>query len=156
MNDLRAYVSAEGPFDGVIAFSQGSSLAAAFVLEQQMQAANEGEFQSSPFRCAIFFSGRLPYTDEGARPLSGESPKIPTTHGLIKCSTAHIWGSKDDIEPGQARKLSMLCWNKRRTVYVHQGGHEIPGPKSQDELTFSVHAIRRAIDWGNKQGSHHQ
>ena len=62
-------------------------------------------------------------------------------HGILNCPAAHVWGSNDDVELGQAQALSMLCRTEDSWVYVHQGGYEIPGPRSQDELTYSVHAM---------------
>lgn len=73
----------EGPFDGVIAFSQGTSLAAAYLIQNrldkltQITAPHSAQAPDHPFSCAVFFSGRMPYLDAGldeADRSEGDSP----------------------------------------------------------------------------------
>ena len=145
--DLQNYVSAEGPFDGIIAFSQGTSLAAALLLELQNDAANREGSRPQPLSFAVFFSGRLPFIDAGIKDALSIFSKKDT---LINIPTAHIWGARDDLEPGQPQALTELCKADDMVTFVHQGGHEIPGSGSHEALTESVHAIRRALDGINK------
>ncbi|MCJ1384591.1 hypothetical protein MMC17_007709 [Xylographa soralifera] len=140
VDDLDAYITAEGTFDAVMGFSQGALLASTLI------ARNEKQRLPQPFKCAVFFSGGVP-ADYDALSLGrlhgidltieGEAISIPTTH---------VWGSKDQQWPGRAFELSKVCSPRVRTIYIHDGGHEAPGSKSKSAVTSVVHAIRRTID----------
>lgn len=65
---------------------------------------------------------------------------------IISIPTAHVWGSQDTLWPGRALALSEICSSNMRTVYIHDGGHEVPGSKSKAAVTGTVHAIRKTID----------
>ncbi|KAL8769663.1 MAG: hypothetical protein Q9209_004460 [Squamulea sp. 1 TL-2023] len=135
--DLRGYIAAEGPFGGIITFSQSSSLAAAILLEQEYLAANG---QTGNLHCAIFISGRLPFIDSGE-----EMPQLPDRGARIEVPTVHIWGANDNLEPGNAEALSRLCNSMCSYTVIHNGGHEVPGPSDHRALIASTHAIRRAL-----------
>lgn len=133
---LDEYVTNEGPFDGVIGFSAGASLAILWLLWRQQQ-------QNVPVKCGIFFSNAhgpdqlktLGLGDTSDFQLSAENLNLPT---------AHIWGSCDDGE-GQANAECgwEICKPERRSSYVHGKGHEIP--TSSDDTIGMVKAIDRAI-----------
>ena len=136
--DLASYVAAEGPFDGVLAFSQGSALVARFLQGQGQGQGSQlhGHHRASPlppFKCAIF--------------LSGHPPDHDTTDGSasIMIPTVHIWGTNDELDPKQPEKLSNLCKSDCRSVFVHEGGHEVPNSRHADALTHAVRVIRRAL-----------
>lgn len=128
MAALESYIASDGPFDGIVAFSQGASLAAALLVD-------ESRLQRSGLRCAIFLCGRLPFVDAGAS----------HSHTTIEIATAHIWGAKDEMEPGQGLALRELCRPERRREHVHGGGHEVPGARDKEDLTESANAIRRML-----------
>jgi hypothetical protein len=65
---------------------------------------------------------------------------------LISLPTVHIWGSKDDFCKDAPRVIADLCASDVRHVFIHDGGHEIPGGKDKQAVTSSVHVIRRAIN----------
>ena len=145
--DLERLVNEEGPFDGVIAFSQGAALAASLIVHKTRQLRNAPP--SSPgFRCAIFFSGGVPMdpsilseSKTTFRPLSYEADGV-----VIEIPTAHIWGTNDDVYPTFGPVLSKLCKRDNRAEFIHSGGHDIPGPKNQEEVLKAVHAIKRTIE----------
>ena len=143
VHDLQTYIVEEGPFDGIIAFSQGTSLAAALLLELQNGAANGEGPRPQLLSCAVFLSGRLPYIDAGN---TEAQSTFCMKDAVIKIPTAHIWGASDDLEPGQSQALTRLCSADDMVTFVHQGGHEIPGSGSQEALTGSVRAMRRVLD----------
>ncbi|KAH7303215.1 hypothetical protein B0I35DRAFT_485347 [Stachybotrys elegans] len=81
---LDAYIEAEGPFDGVMAFSQGALLIMTYLAQKAFQGS------ASPFKCAIIFSVRDAYD-----PRLLEQGKLqnltPETSGeIIQIPTAHI------------------------------------------------------------------
>ena len=142
VNNLERFVSVEGPFDGIIAFSQATSLAAALLVERHDVSAKSGLPDHRPFKCAIFFSGRSPYIDAGIE----RSPEAQPNEAIIQIPTAHIWGANDDLEPGQPEALTRWCESDNRLTFIHQGGHEIPSSRDQEALVRSARIIRQAID----------
>ena len=145
-DDLSRYITVEGAFDGVIAFSQGTSLASAFILEQQLRSSDgESGVKDQPFRCAVFISGRLPYLDVSEEPYHVVHSGGTVLNSVIGIPTVHIWGTNDKVEPGQGLALSEMCKSQNRFVSVHDGGHEVPGPRNKEALTSSVHAIKRML-----------
>ncbi|KAI9046006.1 uncharacterized protein KD926_005952 [Aspergillus affinis] len=127
---LDQYVTNEGPFDGVIGFSAGASLAILWLLWRQQK-------QDIPVKMGVFFSNAHgpDHLKELGVSLSSEDLNLPT---------AHIWGSCDD---GQGQFTAKCGWGAckadRRSVYIHGKGHEIP--TAPDDTIGMVKAIDRAI-----------
>lgn len=142
LHDLERLVDEEGPFDGVMAFSQGAALAASLIVHKQRKDFH-GQQVRPVFRCAIFFSGGIPHSVSGGkrRELSFESDGE-----LIPIPTAHVWGANDTLFPTFGPVLSKLCINALRADFVHAGGHEIPGPKDQAAAVKATQIIKRAIE----------
>ena len=116
IDDLAAYVSAEGPFDGVMGFSQGAALAAMLLAR---------ESAAEPFRFAIFLCAGLPFCEASLRQgvLRHLDPKVDKE--VIQVPTAHIVGSKDDaLQASLAMKD--LCVAGGRGLFDHRAGHEVP------------------------------
>ncbi|KAF2807003.1 uncharacterized protein BDZ99DRAFT_393444 [Mytilinidion resinicola] len=142
VNDLEAFVAVEGPFDGVLAFSQGASVATTLMVRSQ-QRDRPGDLLSPVFKCAVFLGAAVPCDaarlDEGVvremtHEADGEVIQLPTTH---------IWGEKDGSPyPPQ---LAALCASRQKNVYVHGGGHEVPSSNTDEALRESVRVIKRAI-----------
>ena len=144
IDDLETYIASEGPFDAVMAFSQGACLAATLMIRQSQQD-SKGQ-TDPPFKCAIFFSGGGP-----ADPILLKQGKIrpldyATDGELIHVPTAHIWGANDQQRPIFSSVLSKLSNAAFRIIHIHTGGHEIPGPKDPIALDNTVKAIQRTID----------
>ncbi len=116
INDLAAYVSAEGPFDGVMGFSQGAALAAMLLARGS---------PAEPFRFAIFLCAGLPFCEASLRSgvLRHLDPKVDKE--LIRVPTAHIVGSKDDALHASLM-MRDLCLAKVGGLFDHGAGHEIP------------------------------
>ncbi|KAF3057127.1 putative Uncharacterized hydrolase C22A12.06c [Daldinia childiae] len=94
LTDLDNYVSEEGPFDAVLAFSQGAMVAATYIVWKARQTPKQQPI-ASLFKCAIFFSAWNAYDpdlfSQGIlRPLTSL-----TDNGAIHIPTAHIWGLGD-------------------------------------------------------------
>lgn len=136
---LDSYVIAEGPFDGVLAFSQGAIIAASY-LARRRQLGQLSKKSDLPFKCAIFFSAPAVYRIENGqlRPMTRDADGE-----MINIPTAHIWGSNDTTINGQA--ISDLCASETREIYVHEGGHEVPGARMNSAVKSSVQIIRRVI-----------
>lgn len=146
-----AYILDEGPFDGVIAFSQGALLTSTLLARKEKDQKDSSKakldgMMKRPFKCAVFFSGGVPVAYDAL--LGGEirAMELGAECEIISIPTAHVWGSQDTLWPGRALALSEMCSSNMRTVYIHDGGHEVPGSKSKAAVTGTVHAIRKTID----------
>jgi hypothetical protein len=65
----------------------------------------------------------------------------------IRVPTAHIWGAYDAAVAVQsAATLSNLCQMDLRSIFIHQGAHEIPGFGDASGLVGAVRCIQRTID----------
>ncbi|KAH7521052.1 hypothetical protein JRO89_XSUnG0123600 [Xanthoceras sorbifolium] len=108
---LKTVFSQEGPFDGIMGFSQGAAMAASIcALRERLKGAID-------FRFGILCSGyALPLTE--------------FQQGSINCPSLHIFGSdlgKDRQIANQAsRDLAMSFENGCSTVIEHDCGHIIP------------------------------
>lgn len=111
---LEEIIEEEGPFDGVLAFSQGCSVAAALTKR------HANNVQDPPFRFAVFMGAPLPhYVDDSGATRSRRDAKL--TIPIL-----HVMGTEDPVTP-QSRELAMLHTNPLdSSVVEHAGGHEIP------------------------------
>lgn len=96
----------------------------------------------------MFFSGGIPLIlgeEEGGydsvRFANRENDGV-----LLALPTANIWGRNDRLWPGTSELLNSLCEEEMRSVFIHEGGHEIPGVRTKDDVLGAVKAIRRAVD----------
>lgn len=141
VQDIEKFIATEGPYDGVIAFSQGIVLAGSVII-RSIQRGNP-----APFKCAIFFSPRMGPLDLGESERTGRPVEVdPKVHcGIIAVPTALIWG-ENDPDKTKAVEIQGLFVPETLTTYVHQGGHEIPGAGSNYEVIKCANAVRRTID----------
>lgn len=144
--DLEEYITEEGPFDGVMAFSQGAGLAASLLLHR-MQQDPEKALLYPVFRCAIFFSGGVPEDPKG---LMGGGPRrlmrLEDDGEVINIPSVHIWGRNDELHPDFGPVLSRLCRTSQREEHVHDEGHVIPGPKDHVAVQKVTKLIKRTIE----------
>ena len=141
LTDLERYIDTDGPFDGVIAFSQGASLAATLII----RSFSERQAVEVPFQCAIFFSA-TPAVEYAA--LEKGTLKQATANQMgqvIGIPTAHIHGRKDLVFEKSSQELKAMCRAELRSDFLHSGGHEIPGPGMKDDVTGAIRAINRTV-----------
>ena len=137
VDDLSTFVSSEGPFHGVMGFSQGAALAAMLFARNP---------SSVPFSFAIFLCAGLPFCERSLRQgmLRHLDPRVDGE--LIRVPTAHIVGAKDDALESSL-KLKDLCDSRVRGYFDHGAGHEVPvNPKgiTGDMARCVENAIARA------------
>jgi len=149
LDHLESYIEAEGPFDGVMAFSQGANLATMLMARQAQQDENldvaTRRDQQPIFKCAIFFSGAV-VDDPQALERNEARFLDPIKDGqLIHVPTAHIWGSNDHvfIPQGVGHSFGQLFEAGLQSEFIHEEGHEVP--KAKAAVIEAVNAIRRAI-----------
>jgi len=145
-------VTEEGPFDGVMGFSQGASLAASILIHHQI----ETPWLPPPFRVAIFLCATYPHSRNS---VDGEdvTDKVPmselpgrrsstdsgyssdedsakdsirvlyanSTKARIQIPTAHLYGENDQYLH-ESLEVVDLCDQRLSIEYKHKGGHEVP------------------------------
>ena len=109
----------EGPFDGILGFSHGGTLAAGFLIRH----AKLHPGQSPLFRCAIFINSLPPFRMD---PGDAQCPVIDDgLDGYIKIPTVSIAGAKDGLFD-YSLMLHRLCHGKNSCFVVHSSGHDVP------------------------------
>jgi predicted esterase len=107
---LHEHCTENGPFEGILGFSQGASMASLFIAAFQ---------QKFMFKYAIFIGGFIPRDSE----ISENYFALP----LLEIDTLHIYGEQDEIiTADESRKLSNVFDASRCIQVAHAGGHYIP------------------------------
>ena len=105
---LRATVARQGPFDGLLGFSQGAA-AAALLLAAEPRA----------FRCALLVAGYVPLDPTLAAALRALPP---LTHACLLVS-----GQADELVPRvRCNQLASCFAASAVTWFNHGGGHRLP------------------------------
>ncbi|KAJ6156515.1 hypothetical protein N7497_005400 [Penicillium chrysogenum] len=129
---LSETVALEGPFDGVLGFSHGGTLAAGFMIHHAKMNPNEPAL----FRCAIFINSLPPFRMElGQRPVVEEG-----LEGFISIPCVHIAGAKDPLFE-YSMALYRLCSARYSTFAVHGKGHDVPSDRKN--VAIIATAIRK-------------
>lgn len=138
---LNDYIEAEGPFDGVLAFSQGASLAAMHIVRKAVQE----PLQPPPFKFAVLISCSSVY-DPKAWLENGEVHVMQAEEvgTIINIPTAHIWGADDQFRD-EAEGVKNLSRTDVASFVMHSGGHEVPRAISKKDLADCTKAMRRAV-----------
>ena len=148
---LREIIASDGPYDGVIAFSEGAATAASMMLCDQ--AVPKGE--EPLFKLGIFFNSVMLFSpsetlgeditesilDTGAN-YTGYMHNLPTAKPKgrrdsiyafsakspgpqITVPTLHVIGSQD-IFADCSHELAKLCEASKAEILIHDGGHALP------------------------------
>ena len=115
---LRDAVSALGPFDGVLGFSQGASTAA-------LALATIPELQAT-VRFAVLFSGFEPMD-----PLAAAKLSVPENRGgaVRGVRSLHVHGVADQMISRRRAEALMGAFEKIPELFSHEGGHGVPSSK---------------------------
>lgn len=142
LNNLERFLALEGPYDGFLAFSQGTILVATYLLRHSMLY----PAASLPVKCVIFLSGNIPLDPAALQ--RGEVRQLDPKKDLmaLRLPTAHIWGSNDKMYPGKSESLYGLCPEEERSKFCHEEGHDIPSARAKEAVLGAVRAIRRTVD----------
>ena len=130
---INNIIERQGPFDGVIGFSQGSVMALATMLRYAKLNPDDDPL----FRFAIFFS--VPYIPE--KDTSGRQEEW----GRIRVPSLHICGETDELWFESSKVTAEKNCEKGLTnVIVHKGGHVIP--KDKPIVDRVIDAIEDLLD----------
>ncbi|KAI1761227.1 serine hydrolase FSH [Hypoxylon sp. FL1150] len=142
VHDLAEFLDTDGPFDGVVAFSQGGALATTLIAAEQRGLLTPPH---QPLKCAILLSCSQPF--DYAALHAGEIRRLtPMQAGCcIHIPTAHFWGSNDtEGSPGN-HDVYLLCDEGCRAKYVHSAGHGIPSGSKMAEVETMVDAMKATL-----------
>jgi pimeloyl-ACP methyl ester carboxylesterase len=152
---IWSVIKEDGPYDGVIGFSEGAALAASLLLchehEHDTGSIKPGEEprDDEPFKVAIFFNSVVmlsPSERIGSnitQSVADEKDKyieflhsdpdesvpifgfLPSLPTRITIPTLHVIGEDDDFAE-YSRVVVRLCFSETAEVFVHDGGHGLP------------------------------
>lgn len=142
LDNLDKFLALEGPYDGFLAFSQGTVLAATYLLRHTMLHPTA----PLPAKCAIFLSGNIPLDPAALQ--RGEARQLdPKKDGVVlRLPTAHIWGLNDKLYPGTSETLYGLCKEEEKSKFCHEEGHDIPSARAKEAVLGAARVIRRTVD----------
>lgn len=111
LSHLKSIVSKDGPFNGILGFSQGAAMAALVCAQKERLDLELG------FRFVIMCSG-FPINLAGYE------------KGSIKCPSLHVFGNEEggdrQISSGCSRELASYFEEGCRMIIEHDSGHIIP------------------------------
>ncbi|KAF6828256.1 hypothetical protein CPLU01_08629 [Colletotrichum plurivorum] len=107
---LKDFVRENGPFAGLVGFSQGARAAASLLLEEQ----REPFFGGRVF--GLFICGTFP-------------PFVPCEDVVIAAPTVHVIGLEDPWEPDSEELLGLCAKEGPRRVVRFPEGHHLPTSK---------------------------
>jgi hypothetical protein len=143
--NLKEYLEEEGPYDGVIAFSQSATMILTYLAYAARQNAL-GRHTIAPFRFAIFISiVQSPLDYEALQQGQVIEIRPERAKGVVDIPTVHIWGALDVNTEGASRAAE-VCRDDMKWIYVHERGHEVPGAGSRLEVTRVMNNIHRALE----------
>lgn len=118
LHNVHRYMDENGPFDGVVGFSAGGSLAATVLAEDQ-EKLRKG-LPNRNLKCGIFFCAYPPFTTDGKKLMLsdeyGELIGVPTLHVVSSSDTFHA----------SSLALWKLCSKGNSFLHEHNQGHMIP------------------------------
>ncbi|KAF1850313.1 uncharacterized protein K460DRAFT_269416 [Cucurbitaria berberidis CBS 394.84] len=133
----------EGPFDGIVGYSEGSTIAGTLLLHEKMRERDEG--REPMLKCALFFGGWPPMTPTLDGLVLADESEL-----MIEVPSCHIIGSLDPYLHGNIA-LYNVCDPDTAFIFDHAKGHTLPRDKHMvKELGDTV---RRMIDEVNGGGS---
>lgn len=108
----------EGPFDGIVGYSEGATIAGTLLLHEQMRERDEGRLPM--FKCALFFGGWPPMTPTLDGIVLADKSDL-----MIDIPTCHIIGSLDPYLHGNIA-LYNVCDPDSAYIFDHAKGHTLP------------------------------
>lgn len=128
---VKTAITEQGPFDGVLGFSQGAAFAALLLALQQ-----PGK-ESLGFKFAILIAGFK----------SRATQHSQLREQTIDCPSLHVFGDTDRIIPKELSEELVLQFQSPE-ILSHSGGHFTPATSGQKRhyLEFLDKMLNRAID----------
>ncbi|KAK7912255.1 hypothetical protein PG985_014736 [Apiospora marii] len=111
----------EGPFEGIIGYSEGATVAGTLLLHEQRRREKAG--RTPQIRCAVFFAGWPPLDPVTYKMVLSDESDL-----MIDIHTCHIIGSLDPYVSG-SMALYNTCDPDTAYIFDHGKGHTLPREK---------------------------
>ncbi|CAG8983019.1 hypothetical protein HYALB_00010145 [Hymenoscyphus albidus] len=121
MEYLFDIMEKDGPFDGILGYSEGATIASTLLLIEQKKFEETG--RPPMFKCALFFAGWPPLTPELDGIVLADESDL-----MITIPTCHIIGSLDPYLAGSVA-LYNVCDGDTAHLFDHAKGHTLPRDK---------------------------
>ncbi|ORY63889.1 serine hydrolase FSH [Pseudomassariella vexata] len=118
---LYKIMETEGPFEGIIGYSEGAAVAATLPLQEQRWFQKTG--RPPMIKCAVFFAGWPPLD-----PVTYSMVLADESDLMIDVHTCHIIGSLDPYVAGSLA-LYNTCDPDKAYIFDHGKGHTLPREK---------------------------
>lgn len=131
-------IEEEGPFDGILGFSQGAATAAGFLAHH----ARHHPLQPI-FRCAVFFNALPPFK------VTGEGNFIfqDLSRSKLRVPSLHIMGRNDCVH-AHSVALAWMMDSAKPVVWEHDKGHEIPRDRESNlRICTMIEDLCRRAAW---------
>lgn len=131
------HIKANGPYDGIIGFSQGAAISS--IIANTIQS-----YGLPPFKFALHVSGYT-FTEpsENGLVITEKYQSAFSVPDDLTTKTLIIYGENDNSVPKE-RSIYLSELYKEKTVFNHDGGHFVPNKK--DFLKPVVDSIVSALD----------
>lgn len=127
---LNKVIDEEGPFEGVIGYSEGAIMASSLLYERMQRHVEN-------FKCAVFFCGMPPFYPDGSKVM------LSDVYGeIFQIPTCHILGTDDPLI-GRCLALYNLCSPSSRVLLETGANHMISW--DENNLREVPRAVRRAL-----------
>lgn len=151
----------EGPFDGIIGYSEGATVASTLILDEKRREAEEG--RERMIKCGIFFAGwppivRLLFYGLFCEHFANTRPQLPgkgkpvlvdDSEELIDVPTCHVIGAGDPYLHG-SMALYNVCDEDSAAFFDHGKGHTLP--RDQRTLKELGNVVRDLISQTSGSG----
>jgi hypothetical protein len=132
---IRDTIEEDGPFDGVVGFSQGAAAAAtALLYSQHLDCSAPSLFKFAIFLCATNALDASKTTELSEEVMEAKDVLLPPI------PTVHVVGQKDDVR-AQSLALHALADEQYARLITHEGGHSIP------KDSIFARKLQDAIEW---------
>ncbi|KAI9721417.1 MAG: hypothetical protein M1828_005167 [Chrysothrix sp. TS-e1954] len=138
LDKLHRVMDEEGPFEGVLGYSEGATLASTLLLYDEKRRRSDG--RERRLKCGLFFAGWPPIDLDGnSLALSDECGQV------IDVPTCHVLGAIDPFLQG-VMALYNVCNPENASLFDHGQGHTLPrDPEVVKELGETVRMMIRGL-----------
>ncbi|OIW35581.1 hypothetical protein CONLIGDRAFT_690178 [Coniochaeta ligniaria NRRL 30616] len=152
---VAATIADEGPFDGVIGFSQGASLALSFMMDHEISCPN----QAVPFKFGIFFCSNAVISPD----IKFNADMVPKYAKYYRTGESIPDVDSDDDENGDGNTKNMNGMptqekhsRPRKSAPKHRAMLFLPGQKQAlvDELVGLIHDLMGHVPGQVDRGTH--
>jgi predicted esterase len=146
----------DGPWVGMIGFSQGAKLAASLLYDQQIRTEKEGKVSTTNYKFAALLAGRSPLVSfsehskhpalasAGAGGMCEEISNPYSSPHVLSLPTIHVHGLNDDGLFLHRKMLEQYHDKKSVTVIEWDGTHRVPiKNKDVERITKEIYRVAR-------------